>query len=123
MEKLDLSLDSNTKRIIKFLLYIFCAILLITFIFLYFSGPSEKKQILLSTERHTTVIEVYANKNQHNFVYARFSNGVNDLLYYPYKVGDSISKNKGDSIEYIFRKGKIIEHNYLKEARKNGEIR
>jgi hypothetical protein len=94
-----------------------------TIIFLYFSGPSEKKQNLLSTEQYTTVIEVYKNKNQHNFVYARFSNGVNDLLYYPYKVGDSISKKKGDSIEYIFRKGKIIERNYLEEARKNGEIK
>ncbi|MDV7698611.1 hypothetical protein N6B72_16915 [Chryseobacterium soli] len=82
-----------------------------------------RKQKLLSIDRHTRVIEIYANRNQHNLGYVRFSNGVNEFLEYPYKVGDSISKKKGDSIEYIFRKDSIIKNNYFEEARKNGLLK
>lgn len=66
---------------------------------------------------------MYANKNQHNLGYVRFSNGINEFLEYPYKVNDSISKKKGDSIEYIFRNHTIIKNNYLEQARKNGELK
>lgn len=87
------------------------------------NSDAERKHDLLSIERHTGVVDVYANKKQHNLGYVRFSNGRNEFLEYPYKIGYSISKKRGDSIEYIFRNGSIIQNNYLEEARKNGILK
>ncbi|ASK30715.1 hypothetical protein CEY12_11570 [Chryseobacterium sp. T16E-39] len=87
------------------------------------NSNSKRTQKLLSIERYTKVIDIYNNRNEHNFLYAKFSNGFQKILEYPYEVGDSISKKKGDSIEYIFRKGKIIENNLLEESRKNGLLK
>lgn len=84
---------------------------------------SDRKQKLLSIERYTKVIDIYNNRNEHNFLYVKFSNGSQKILEYPYKVGDSVSKRKGDSIEYIFRKDSIIENNLFEESRKNGLLK
>ncbi len=56
-------------------------------------------------------------------MYVKFSNGSQKILEYPYKIGDSISKKKGDSIEYIFRKDSIIKYNLLEESRQNGLLK
>ncbi len=98
-------------------------ILLFTIIYSIINSNSDKKRNLLNIDRHTKVVEIYSNKNQHNFSYVKYSNGINELLEYPYKVGDSVSKKKGDSIEYIFRNDSIIINNYLEEARKNGVLK
>ncbi|WP_284464728.1 hypothetical protein [Chryseobacterium sp.] len=113
---------SNRKTIIIFIVFFGC-IFLFTLIYLIINSNSEREQKLLNVERHTKVVEIYPNKNQHNLGYVRFSNGTNEFLEYPYKVNDSISKKKGDSIEYIFRNDSIIINNYLEEARKNGILK
>lgn len=101
----------------------FGCIILFTFVYLIVNSNTQIKQKLLNIERHTRVIEIYPNKAQHNLGFVRFSNGINEFLEYPYKIGDSISKKKGDSIEYIFRKDTIIENNYFEESRKNGFLK
>ena len=80
-------------------------------------GDKITKEILLNIERHTSVIDIYNNKEQHNFPYVKYSNGTNKILEFSYQIGDSISKNKGDSIEYIFRGEKIIKNNLLENYR------
>lgn len=81
------------------------------------------KEQLLSIERNAKVIEIYNNKKEHNFPYVKYSDGAQKILEYPYQVGDSVSKKKGDSIEYIFRKNRIIEYNLFEESRKNGVLK
>ncbi|WP_439479444.1 hypothetical protein [Chryseobacterium aquaticum] len=80
-------------------------------------GDEITKDILLNIERHTSVIDLYNNKEQHNAPYVKYSNGTNKILEFPYQIGDSISKNKGDSIEYIFRKQEVIRNNLLENYR------
>ncbi|KFF11692.1 hypothetical protein IW15_15920 [Chryseobacterium soli] len=119
----NIEVDKSSKKTIIIFIVFFGCLLLFTIFYLIINSSSERKQKLLSIDRQTRVIEIYANRNQHNLGYVRFSNGVNEFLEYPYKVGDSISKKKGDSIEYIFRKDSIIKNNYFEEARKNGLLK
>ncbi|HCM33673.1 MAG TPA: hypothetical protein DF603_05905 [Chryseobacterium sp.] len=119
----NIEIDKSSKKTIILFIIFFGCILLSTIAYLIINSNSEREQKLLNVERHTKVVEIYPNKNQHNLGYVRFSNGTNEFLEYPYKVGDSISKKKGDSIEYIFRNDSIIINNYLEEARKNGVLK
>jgi len=119
----NIEVDKSSKKTIIIFIVFFGCLLLFTIVYLIINSSSERKQKLLSIDRQTRVIEIYANRNQHNLGYVRFSNGVNEFLEYPYKVGDSISKKKGDSIEYIFRKDRIIENNFFEESRKNGYLK
>lgn len=115
---LNIEVDKSSKKTIIIFIIVFGCILLFTILYLIVSSNSSRKKQLLSIERYTRVIDIYNNRHQHNFPYVRFSNGSQKILEYPYKVGDSISKNKGDSIEYIFRNGKILENNLLEAYRK-----
>ncbi|AZA77616.1 hypothetical protein EG347_08855 [Chryseobacterium sp. G0186] len=119
----DIKIDKTNKKIIILVMVFFGCILLFSVIYLVINSESDKKQSLLIINRHTRVVDIYPNKNQHNLGYVRFSNGINEFLDYPYKIGDSVSKNSGDSIEYIFRKDSIIKNNYFEEARKNGLLK
>lgn len=80
-------------------------------------GDEITKEALLNIERHTSVIGLYDNKEQHNAPYVKYSNGTSKILEFSYKLGDSISKNKGDSTEYIFRGQEIIKNNLLENYR------
>ncbi|WP_276875412.1 hypothetical protein [Chryseobacterium joostei] len=119
----NIEVDKSSKKTIILFIVFFGCILLFTIIYSIINSNSDKKRNLLNIDRHTRVVEIYLNKNQHNFSYVKYSNEINELLEYPYKVGDSISKKKGDSIEYIFRNDSIIINNYLEEARKNGVLK
>ena len=79
------------------------------------------KNQLLNSKINVKVVNIYKNRDEHNFIYVKFSNGKEQTLNYPYKIGDSISKKRNDSIEYIFRNGKIIKYNVLEYWRKNNE--
>jgi hypothetical protein len=81
-------------------------------------GDEIKRDILLSEKRNATVIDIYNDKNEHNYTFVKFSNGNKELLEFPYQIGDSVSKSKGDSIEYIFRNKKVIKNNWLKNYKK-----
>jgi len=119
----DFKTSKSGKKTLTIMVISFCCILLFTFIYLTANSNHQIKQQLLNIERNTRVVEIYVNKRQHNSLYARFSNGSYKILEYPYITGDSISKKKGDSIEYIFRKESIIENNLFEEARKNGFLK
>jgi len=119
----NMELDKSSKRTIKIFIVFFGCILLFIIIYLIINSNSKRKQKLLSIERYTRVVDIYNNRHEHNFQYAKFSNGSQKILEYPYKVGDSISKKRGDSIEYIFRKDSIIENNLFEESRKNGLLK
>jgi len=101
----------------------FGCIILFIFIYLITNSNTQIKQKLLNIDRHTRVVDIYVNKQQHNFLYVKFSNGAQKILEYPYRIDDSISKKKGDSIEYIFRKDSIIKQNLFEESRKNGFLK
>jgi hypothetical protein len=96
------------------------AILFIGFIILreVFYGDEIRKKMLLDERRNTTVVDIYRDRNEHNFTFVKYSNGKKELLDFQYKIGDSVSKKKGDSIEYIFRNKKIIKNNWLKNYQK-----
>lgn len=119
----NIGVDQSSKKTITIFIIVFGSILLLTIMYLILNSNSDRKQKLLSIERHTRVVEIYSNKDQHNLGYVRFFNGINEFLEYPYKVGDSVSKKKGDSIEYIFRKDSIIKNNLFEESRKNGFLK
>lgn len=112
--------ENGIERKIKISFSVFFGVIIsFLIIYGYLYGENTKKEILLNIEKHTTVLDIYPNKEQHNMGYVNYSNGKNELLYFSYEIGDSISKNKGDSIEYIFRKDKIIKNNLLENYRNN----
>ena len=117
----QIQFEPGIERKIKISMVIFLVVI-ISFLYIHDSiyGDEIKRDILLNIERQTSVIDIYANRRQHNMGYVKYSNGIDEPLYYPYKIGDSISKNKGDSIEYIFRGEEIIETNLLENYR-NGK--
>lgn len=114
MKNLDITLKLQIYLCIAIILFISFFILRE---FLY--GDAITRDILLSKKRNVTVTEIYRDRNEHNFTFVKFSDGNKELLDFPYKIGDSISKNKGDSIEYIFRNESVIKNNWLKSYSKN----
>ncbi|BAP32204.1 uncharacterized protein CHSO_3167 [Chryseobacterium sp. StRB126] len=120
---LGIEIDKTSKRIIKIFVVFFVSIFVLTILYLIINSNELVKQQLLSIERYTRVIDIYNNKKEHNFPYVKYSNGTQKILEFPYQIGDSVSKSKGDSIEYIFRKDSIIKNNYFEEARTNGFLK
>lgn len=96
----QIQFEPGIERKIKISVAIFL-IVIIGFLYVHESiyGDEITKDILLNIERHTSVIDLYNNKEQHNSPYVKYSNGTSKILEFSYKLGDSISKNKGDSIE------------------------
>ncbi|KFF11691.1 hypothetical protein N6B72_16910 [Chryseobacterium soli] len=119
----NIEVDKSSKKTIIIFIVFFGCILLSTIVYLIVTSNSSIKKQLLSIERYTRVIEIYNNREEHNFLYVKYSNGTQKILEFPYQVGDSVSKKKGDSIEYIFRKDSIIENNFFEESRKNGYLK
>ncbi|ASK32561.1 hypothetical protein CEY12_21820 [Chryseobacterium sp. T16E-39] len=119
MENNHIELEAGIERKIKISFAVFFAVI-ISFIAIYeyFYGEKDTKRQILYWENHVKVIDIYNNKEQHNFPYVKYSNGKREPLEFSYKIGDSISKNKDDSIEYIFRNGEIIENNLFERYRK-----
>lgn len=96
-------------------LFIFVFILgLIVFLSVFYLSNNKEeitKKNILNEERHSRIINIFRVKEEHNYIYIKFSGGEVSNFKYSYKIGDSISKNKGDSIEYIFRGDSIIRNN------------
>ena len=109
----------NQQNIIVIAFLIFIIPIVIISIYTDYNRYELTKETLLNIEKHTRIMDIYINKEEHNFVYVKYSNGKSESLDDPYKIGDSISKKRGDSIEYIFRKGKIIQNNLLENYRKS----
>lgn len=99
----NLKLDKSSRKTIILFIIFFGCIFLFTIAYLIVNSNQLVKEQLLSIERNAKVIEIYNNKKEHNFLYVKYSDGAQKILEYPYQVGDSVSKKKGDSIEYIFR--------------------
>ncbi|OPB88525.1 hypothetical protein BB021_08235 [Elizabethkingia ursingii] len=103
---------SNRKLLIIFSVFI---VILIIGSIIFYSLTYEKGKYnrIIQMERNTTVLSIYENSSEHNNTYVLYKNGERKSLNYDLKVGDSISKNKGDSIMYIYRKDSIIPVNLL----------
>ncbi|MCQ4140509.1 hypothetical protein [Chryseobacterium sp. EO14] len=102
-------MNYNTKNIF---------VLFALFISVIIVSRKTTKDSLTDYEISAKVINIYRDKNEHHFLFVKYSDDRVELLDYPYKLGDSISKKKGDSIEYIFRGDKIIQNNLFEKARK-----
>ena len=113
-----LEIDNETRKSLQVFWLIFGTILLGIIIYIILTDNETTKNQILNLNRHTRVEKIYINVNEHNFTYVRFSNGKEKILEYPYEIGDSISKKKNDSIEYIFRNGNVIKYNMLEYYRK-----
>ncbi|MDC8103206.1 hypothetical protein ACNFU2_21685 [Chryseobacterium sp. PTM-20240506] len=121
MKSNNIELEPGMERKIKISFAVFFGFIIrVIIIYQYFYGEENVKKQLLHIENHSRVIDIYNNQKEHNFLFVKYSNGRKNILEFNYKIGDSISKNKGDSIEYIFRNGKIIENNLFDEYRRNG---
>ncbi|WP_263602877.1 hypothetical protein [Chryseobacterium sp. PET-29] len=119
----NIEVDKSSKKTIIIFIIAFGCILLLTIMYLIINSNRLVKEKILAIERNARVVDIYNNKKEHNFLYVKYSNGNQKLLEYPYKLGDSVSKKKGDSIEYIFRKDSIIKNNLLEDSRKNGFLK
>lgn len=119
----NIEVDKSSKKTITIFIIVFGSIVLLTIFYLIINSNRLVKEEILSIERNAKVVDIYNNKKEHNFPYVKYSNGTQKILEYPYKIGDSVSKNKGDSIEYIFRKDSILKSNLLEKARRNGLLK
>ncbi|MFP3833290.1 hypothetical protein [Chryseobacterium sp. SIMBA_028] len=119
----NIELSKSNKRIIIIFILSFICILLFTRVYLSINSNKLVKEEILSIERNAKVIDIYNNKKEHNFPYVKYSNGTQKILEFSYQIGDSVSKKKGDSIEYIFRKDSVIKSNLLEKARRNGILK
>ncbi|MGX9987246.1 hypothetical protein [Soonwooa purpurea] len=115
--------QDSDKKIIKFIIYFFVTSFLLLIVYLAAISNLSTKNAILSINRTTKVVDIYHNIHEHNFLFVKYSDGYNGLLEYPYIIGDSISKKKGDSIEYIFRGDSILKNNLLERARKDGLLK
>lgn len=111
-------MDKTQQNALVVLFLIFVIPIIIISIYTNSNRYDLTRNSILNLERHTKVVDIYINKEEHNFTYVKFSNGKSESLDDPYKIGDSISKNKGDSIEYIFRGDTILKYNMLESIRK-----
>ncbi|MEG0928960.1 hypothetical protein [Chryseobacterium sp.] len=118
----NIQIDKSSKKTIIIFIAFFGCILLFTIAYLIINSNKLVKEKILSIERNTKVIDIYNNKKEHNFLYVKYSNGTQKILEFSYQIGDSVSKKKGDSIEYIFRKDSIIKYNLFEESRKYGTL-
>ncbi|AZB00020.1 hypothetical protein EG359_10465 [Chryseobacterium joostei] len=119
----NIEVDKSSKKTIILFIVFFGCILLSTIAYLIINSNELVKEKILSIERNTKVIDIYNNKKEHNFLYVKYSNGTQKILEFSYQIGDSVSKKKGDSIEYIFRKDSIIKYNLFEESRKYGVLK
>lgn len=119
----NFKLDKSSKTPLIIFLLIFGSIVFLTIFYLNNNSADLTKEQLLKINRHTKVTDIYVNKNEHNFLYVKFSNGTDKIMETPYQIGDSISKNKGDSIEYIFRKDSVIQNNLFDVARRENILK
>ena len=119
----NIEVDKSSRKTIIIFIVFFGCILLFTIAYLIINSNKLVKEKILSIERNTKVIDIYNNKKEHNFLYVKYSNGTQKILEFSYQIGDSVSKKKGDSIEYIFRKDSLIKSNLLEKARRNGILK
>lgn len=122
-DNFNIEVDKSSKKTIVIFIVFFGCILLSTIAYLIINSNELVKEKILSIERNTKVIDIYNNKKEHNFLYVKYSNGTQKILEFSYQIGDSVSKKKGDSIEYIFRKDSIIKYNLFEESRKYGVLK
>lgn len=65
-----------------------------TIIYLIVNSNSSTKNQLLYVERYDRMIELYNNKQEHNFSYVKYSDGTRKILEFPYKIGTPYQKNR-----------------------------
>lgn len=106
-----IKIDKELEKSLFMFFIIMTLFISITFIYVYYNKDNFLKKEFLESNYNKKVDSVYINKEEHNFLYVRFSDGKVESAQFSYKKNDSISKKKGDSIEYIFRKDSILKNN------------
>ncbi|MCT3946205.1 hypothetical protein HZQ28_15080 [Elizabethkingia anophelis] len=99
------------KYAAKPLLYFFLFILvLIISSIVYFCSTDDRRHdhITLILEKHARVIKIAPFPSQPRDLAVYWNDGKTSIWTFNLKVGDSVSKYKGDYILYIFRKDSII---------------
>lgn len=120
---LDLIDNKSDKKTVKLIFRFFILLFVILIIYLVVTNNTSTINKLLSIEQYAKVNRIYNNEKEHNSRYVEYNDGKKKLLEYNYKIGDSISKRKGNSIEYIFRGDTILKNNLLEKARQEKLIK
>ncbi|SMO77364.1 hypothetical protein SAMN06265171_106265 [Chryseobacterium rhizoplanae] len=121
--KNDFELDESSKKPLLIFGLIFGSIVFITVFYLSYNAENLTKKVILDEKRHSRIISIFRAKEEHNFIYIKLSGGQIYNFNNLYRVGDSLSKSKGDSIEYIFRGDSIIKNNLFEVARREGTLK
>ncbi len=111
-------LDKETQKSIRIFFAIFSIFILIISVYNYYNEEKSVKKKILNENYNRIVDSIYNNREEHNFTYVKYSDGRKESMPYEYNLKDSLSKKKGDSIEYIYRNGRILQNN-LFEAYRN----
>lgn len=109
----NFKLDESTQKSLLIFYGIFSIFILITLIYNYFYADKHTKEDILNENYVRIVNSVYINKEEHNFLYVKYSDNTIESPNFHYNKNDSLVKRRGDSIEYIFRNQNVIENNLL----------
>lgn len=101
------------KIVLIFIVLVTSICVILSFLYKILKSDEITKKRILSMDRHTKVLQIYNDSFNHNFTTVLYATGERKTLYFDLKVGDSISKNKNDSIMYIFRNDSILQINLL----------
>lgn len=112
-------LDKSIEKPLFIFALIFGAIVAIIVVYLQHNDEEISTKVILDKQRHSRIVRIFRVKEEHNYIYIKLSTGHIANFNKLYKVGDSLSKNKGDSIEYIFRNGEVIQNNLIENYRKS----
>lgn len=116
-ENFRIEFDNQTQKSVIIFFLIFGIFILFIAIREYYFGYDLRKEELLHKEYNKKVDSIYVNKNEHNFTYVVYSDGKEEILDFNYLKNDSLSKKRGDSIEYIYRNNGILKNNLLESLR------
>ena len=113
-----IKIDKELEKSLFIFFIIMTLFISFTFIYIYYNKDNFLKKEILESNYNKTVDSVYVNREEHNFIYVKFSDGTKESPQFNYKKNDSIYKEKGDSIEYIFRNDSILKNNLFDTFRK-----
>jgi len=117
------TIDKSSRKSLAIFGLIFGSIVFSVFFYMNYNNEKITKRNILNKERHDKIIDIFRVKKEHNYIYIKLARGGVSNYNYLYKIGDSISKKRGDSIEYIFRGDSIIKNNLFEVARRQNMLK
>lgn len=120
---MNFQLDKSSKKPLIIFGFILGIIVFFTFAYMNYNDEQITKRNILNRERNDKIIDIFRVKKEHNYIYIRLAKGGISNYNNLYKIGDSLSKKRGDSIEYIFRGNNVIKNNLFEVARKQNFLK